>query len=140
MSFRTVMLFQLPRLAVANATGIQCLCETEIAGDPSAQSLFIIGIISFRSHPRGHDLGNLEMAVSLEFFHFQQIGWTSFSAASWKLWKPPFPDVHHFHSLWGTSPPWTWSVGPGCRGSRAIAAISCVPTCEMQGWGDSQVG
>jgi hypothetical protein len=51
------------------------------------------------------DLGNLEMAVSLEFFHFQQIAWKSFSAASWKSRKPPFPHVHHFHPLRGTSLP-----------------------------------
>jgi hypothetical protein len=42
--------------------------------------------------------------------------------------------------LRGTSLPWTWSAGPGRMRSRAIAAMSCVPTCEMQGWGDSEVG
>jgi hypothetical protein len=30
-------------------------------------------------------------------FHFQKIGWTSFSAASWKRRKPAFPHVRHFH-------------------------------------------
>jgi hypothetical protein len=68
------------------------------------------------SHARGNDLGNLEMAVSLDFLHFQQIGWKSFSAGSWKSRKPPFPHVHHFHPLRGTSLPWTWSACPGRRG------------------------
>ena len=43
---------------------------------------FAMSTCHARLHIRGNDLGDLEMAASLDFLHFHQIGWKSFSAAS----------------------------------------------------------
>jgi hypothetical protein len=58
-----------------------------------------------RLHVRENDLGNLEMAASLDLFHFQQVGWKSFSATLWRSGKPPFPHLHHFHPYGGSGCP-----------------------------------
>jgi hypothetical protein len=47
----------------------------------------------------------LEVAASLDFSHFHQPGWKSFSAATWKSGKPPFPHVNHFHPYGGQACP-----------------------------------
>jgi hypothetical protein len=63
------------------------------------------------------------MAVSPGFFHFQQIGWKSFSAAAWKSEFPPFP-----HSTISTP-----YGGPACPGHGR-------PAQGRRGWADATAG